>query len=298
MKRFYLKYNFNLTKLLTIHTSLLACLVIIGVASCNIFEAEKTDQPIARAFDQYLYHSDIADIIPDEISNQDSAIITNTYIDTWVRTQLMLNKAKESLSDEQKNVNKKIEEYRSSLLIYSYRQKLLLQKMDTVISNKEISDYYEKNIDNFKLTSEIVKAIFVKVPVTAPNIDDVRNWIRSGSIDNLDKLEKYCINYADKFDVFNNSWVYFNTLMKQVPVKINHPNRFLRYNSNIETSDSHFHYFVHISEHKSEGEKTPLEFINNDIKSILLNKRKIEFYNDLEKKVYNEGVNQNLFEIY
>lgn len=284
-------------KLFYIHTSLLACLVIIGVASCSIIEAEK-DQPVARVFEKYLYRSDILNIIPDETSSQDSAIIARNYIDTWVRTQLMLNKAEESLSDEQKNVNKKIEEYRSSLLIYSYRQKLLLQKMDTVISDKDISDYYEKNIDNFILANEIVKAVFVKVPQTAPNIGDLRNWVRSGSVDNLDKLEKYCINYADKFDMFNNSWVYFNTLMKKVPITISQPDRFLRYNKNIETSDSLFHYFVHISDHKSEGDVIPLEFIRNDIKSILLNKRKIEFYNDLEKKVYNEGANRNLFEIY
>ena len=135
----------------------MTCLLIIGLASCSIIEAEKTDQPVSRAFGKYLYRSDIKDIIPNGTSSQDSAIIARNYIDTWVRTQLMLNKAEESLSDEQKNVNKKIEEYRSSLLIYTYRQKLLLQKMDTVISNKEISDYYEKNIDNFILASEIVK---------------------------------------------------------------------------------------------------------------------------------------------
>lgn len=280
-----------------IHT-ILVLLVFIGLNSCGLIEPEKTDRPVARAYGKYLYRSDLLQIIPDGTSSQDSAIIARNYIDTWVRTQLMLNKAEEALSDDQKNVNKKIEEYRSSLLIYSYRQKLLLQKMDTLISDEEIAAYYENNIENFILAKEIVKAVFVKVPLTAPNMSDLRSWIRSGTVDDLDKLEKYSIIYAEKFDTFNNSWIYFNTLMKQVPLTIGQPDRFLRYNKNIETSDSQFHYLVHLSDHKSEGEVMPLELIRNDIKSILLNKRKIEFYNDLEKKVYNEGANRNLFEIY
>ena len=86
--------------------------------------------------------------------------------------------------------------------------------------------------------------------------------------------------------------------MELVPLDIQQPGRFLRYNNNIETSDSLFYYFVHISEYKQEGDTTPLDLIREDIKSLLLNKRKIEFYNNLEKQVYNEGVNRNQFEIY
>ena len=266
--------------------------------SCNYVGTNGNDHPVARVFDKYLYWSDINEAIPDGSSEQDSIIISRNYIDTWIRNQLMLTKAEEALSDEQKDVEKKIEEYRSSLLIYSYRQKLLQQKMDTLVTDSEILSYYESNIDNFILSEEIVNAIFVKVPLSAPNISSVRSWTKSGSIDDLDHLEKYSINYAEKFDVFNNSWIYFRTLMEQVPLDIQQPGRYLRYNRNIETNDSQFHYFVHIYDYKPEGDTTPLELIRENIKSILLNKRKIEFYNNLEKQVYNEGANRNQFEIY
>ncbi len=278
--------------------ALLTGLLITGTAGCGLQENEISDQQVARAFGKYLYISDLKEIIPEGTNSSDSALLARNYIDIWVRTQLMLNKAEEALTEEQKNVSKKIDEYRSSLLIYTYRQKLLLQKMDTIINENEIIDYYENNIDNFILPEHVVKAVFVKIPLTAPRIGEVRNWIRSGSTDDLVKLEKYCINYAEKFDVFNNSWIYFNKLIKQVPANIGQPERYLRYNRNIESSDSLFHYFLHISDYKSEGETMPLELIKSDIRSILLNKRKIEFYNDLEKRVYKEGVNRNLFEIY
>lgn len=293
----YLKSNNSLTGYSKIQLTILL-LGLLGIQACTLFQKEIEDEAVARVQDKYLYRSDLVDAIPEGSKPEDSVSIARSYIDTWVRNQLMLNRAEEALTDEQKDVNKKIEEYRSSLLIYTYRQKLLLQKLDTVIDENEILEYYDSNLSNFILKNNIIKATYVKVPLSAPNISNVRNWTRSGDMDDLDKLEKYCINYAEKFDMFNNSWIYFNILMEQVPLTITDPSRFLRYNRDIETSDSLFHYFVHITDYKLEGDVSPLGMIRNDIKSILLNKRKIEFYNNLDKQVYSEGANRNLFEIY
>ena len=50
------------------------------------------------------------------------------FIEKWVRNQLLLNKAEINLTDEEKNVELQIENYRSSLLIYAYQQSYLRQK--------------------------------------------------------------------------------------------------------------------------------------------------------------------------
>ncbi len=284
--------------MVNIRNLLLIALIFIGISSCEFLTKKESDQPVARALDQYLYRSDLQSAIPEGSSDQDSMVIARRVIEAWVRNQLMLNRAELALSNEQKDFEKKIEEYRSSLLIYSYRQKLLLQKMDTTVSKTDILEYYENNINNFILNKDIIKGTFVKVPLSAPDIGSVRIWSKSGSDDALDQLEKYCINYADKFDTFNDTWIYFSTILERIPLNIDQPARFIRYNKNIETSDSLYHYFIHISEHKTERDISPMVLIQDDIKSILLNKRKIEFYQNLESQVYNEGVNRNQFEIY
>lgn len=268
------------------------------ITGCNLLFPETEEQAVARVNDKYLYESELQDAIPEGTTSKDSAVIARNYIDTWVRKQLMLDKAETALSDEQKDFEKKLEEYRSSLLIYSYRQKLLQQKLDTAISNPEIQKYYDQNINNFILPDEIVKAIFVKVPLSAPDMNNVRKWTFGATIEDIDNLEKYCVNYAEKFDMFNNSWIYFANLMKEVPMTIQQPARYLRYNKNIETTDSASNYFIHILDHKSEGDYIPITMIRDEIRSILLNKRKIEFYKELETQVYNEGLNRNTFEIY
>ena len=50
-------------------------------------------------------------------------------------TSLLLNKAELNLTDEEKNVEQQIENYRSSLLIYAYEQSYIRQHLDTVVTD-------------------------------------------------------------------------------------------------------------------------------------------------------------------
>ena len=134
-----------------------------SLVSCNLLRPKHEEEAVARVNDKYLLKSDIIDAIPEGTLKSDSLVVVSNFIDKWVRKQLMLAKAEEALSEEQKDVEKQLEEYRSSLLIYSYRQKLLQQKMDTVVTDDQIQEYYESNIDNFILSAEVVRAIYVGV---------------------------------------------------------------------------------------------------------------------------------------
>lgn len=253
---------------------------------------------MARVFEHYLYPSDMADAIPEGTSMEDSIILAKRFIDTWVRDQLMLSRAEQALTEEQKDFEKQIAEYHRSLLIYSYRQKLLQQKLDTMVTHEEIDAYYQENISNFLLGQDVIKGTFIKVSLSSPRIGELRAWSRSNSEDDLDQMEKYCISYAEKYSDFNDTWVYFSSIKPQLPMTISQPSRYLRYNKNIETTDSLYRYFLHISNHLTEGEYAPLEMVSDDISSIILNKRKIEFFQDLEQRVYHDGVTRNQFEIY
>jgi hypothetical protein len=42
----------------------------------------------------------------------------------------------------------------------------------------------------------------------------------------------------------------------------------------------------------------PVEYVETDIKNLILNKRKIEFLKQIEENIYKEGIRQNKFKIY
>jgi len=129
-------------------------LFLFLVQGCSLFTEKEAEEPVARVFENYLYPSDLAKAIPSGTNKQDSALLAKRYTDTWVKDMLMQHRAKESLSDEQMDFETQIEEYHRSLLIYTYRQILLQQKMDTLVSEHEINSYYEENSKNFSHRKE------------------------------------------------------------------------------------------------------------------------------------------------
>lgn len=265
---------------------------------CSLFMDQEQEEPVARVFENYLYPSDLGKVIPSGTNAEDSMLLAKRYTETWVRDMLMKRRAEESLSQEQMDFEAQIEEYHRSLLIYTYRQNLLQQKMDTVVSDGEINAYYEENSRNFVLEQNVVKGTFIKVPLSAPDLDQLARWSWSNREEDLDQMEKYCISYAEKYNNFNDTWVDFSTIRNQLPVRITDPVRYLNSYRNINTSDSLFRYLVHLSDFLTEGEVAPVELVRNDITNIILNKRKIAFIKDLEHRVYSEGLSKNQFEIY
>ena len=280
------------------NTILKFTLFLFLVQGCSLFVEQNQEEPVARVLEQYLYPSDLEKVIPSGTNPQDSMLLAERYIETWVKDLLMQHRAEESLTEEQMDFEAQIEEYHRALLIYTYRQKLLQQKMDTVVSEQEINSYYEENSKNFMLSENVIKGTFIKVPLSAPDLDQLSRWSWSNREQDLDQMEKYCITYAEKYNDFNDTWVDFPSIKEQLPVRISDPVRYLNSYRNINTSDSMFRYLVHISDYLTEGEVAPVELVSEDITNIILNKRKIEFIKNLEHRVYTDGVNRNQFEIY
>ena len=197
-----------------------------------------------------------------------------------------------------KNVDKQLENYRSSLLIFKYEQSLIKQKLDTVISMEEIEMYYSDNPANFLLNNNIVKAIFLMVPRDAPDLWDLRRWYRNDTDDNLKKLEAYAFQYAEIYDYFDDDWVDFSEIEKNLPVRIDNPQNLLKYRKYYEVRDSTYFYFLNIKDYKLLGSVAPLSYVIQDIRTIIVNKRKITLVKRLESNIYNDALNRGYFTIY
>lgn len=272
--------------------------IILLVLSCTRYENGGNRKAVAHVGDKYLYADQIPLRTGNGITEEDSITIARNYIERWVRNELILNKAEVNLSEEyQQEIETKLEETRANLMIYQYEQQMMLQKMDTAVSETEIRDYYDKHIQNFNLQHSILKILFLKLPREAPNIGKARAWFNSDDQKNIQNLESYAYQFADKFDDFGENWININFLLRELPADIGDIIRFLRNNQYYETSDSSYYYFVNIRDFRLSGAVAPLEYVREDIKTIILNNRKISFLQELENGIYNEGIKENSFRI-
>ena len=103
---------------------------------------------------------------------------------------------------------------------------------------------------------------------------------------------------ATKFDYFEDEWRYFPEILKNMPKIYSRPENILQYRKAYEIKDSTYYYFLKISDYRLEGMVSPLELVRNDIRSILLNKRKIQLIQELEANIYNDALNRGNFTVY
>jgi len=273
-------------------------IIIVGIVfnRCNSNDSEGII--VAEANDKKLYEKDLAEIIPDEISEEDSAVMADDYIKKWIKQELVIQKANENLTFEQKDVTRELEEYRSSLIIYKYKNELMRQRMDTMVTSEQIEQFYLENPENFNLINNIVKAIFVKIPNEVSNPALLKSLAADASEEGLEELKEYCLQYAKGFDIFIDNWVNFEIVRNNIPEEINDVSYYLRHNDLIELNDSNYYYLVRIEDYKLKNDLAPLEYVENNIKNLILNQRKIEFLKEIEESIYQEGINKNKFKIY
>lgn len=270
-------------------------LSIVLVQACN--STERDEKPLAQVGDKSLYLSDIVDILGPDLTPEDSLAVLTNYATRWVRNQLVLRQAENNLSKQEKDVTSELESYRASLLIFRYEQAYLEQRIDTVVSAAEIKSFYEANSDNFQLTSLLVKALYIKVSNDSPFLNKMRELYRSNKDKDFAELEKMSVQGAVKFDAFSNEWVDFNVLSKEFPLDAqSYENNLIR-KRYLDERDDKYTYLLNVKDLMMKGGVAPLEHVEANIKTLILNKRKIDMVNQLENKIYQEAVKRSDFKI-
>ncbi len=274
----------------------LVLLISVSVSSCNHSSSEnKNEKPLARVGEMYLYPSDLKNVAHDK---SDSVQIIHNYINNWVHETLLLQQAEKNLMDDQIKFDKMVEDYRKSLITYEYESHLVKQKLDTLVNEDEIQKYYEENKGNFELKDNIIKVIYVKVRKNAPKVEKINDWYKSNEVKDKDALAGYCHQYAENFYLDDNTWLLFDDVLKEIPMKLYDKEAFLQNNRTIETQDSAYYYFVNIKGFMIKNSTSPLSFEKDNIKKIILNKRKVEMIKKMREDIYNEGIKNKTFEVY
>ena len=266
--------------------------------ACSWFSGRSADERIARVNNKYLYRSDLQGIITPGINAADSAVIIKRYIENWIRQQVYLAEAEKKLTADQADFQRKVDNYRNSLIIFSYENQYIKANLDTVITPELMAEYYEKHQDEFKLSDHIVQVKFIKLPLDAPDISMVRRLIRSDGEQDFIALEEYCINNAASYFLDSDSWFIFSDILRDMPINPQNTESFLRNNSFLERTDNFYRYFLYIIDYRLEGSSSPIAFQSDNIKSIILNHRKQQLINEFRHELFKNAASNGSFEIY
>ena len=254
---------------------------------------------VAQVGSSILTRSDIANLVNSNTSEQDSLLITNRYVQNWLKKELLVKKANQNMRIDMADIEKKVADYRYALISYEYQKLKVEQELDTVVSEEEIAQYYDQNKENFSLRQNIFRGRFIKVSQQAQKLNNVKRWIKSSRPNDLESLRSYAFQFADNYSLEDSTWIKFDDIIKNSPFStISNKIQFLRSNRYVEETDSLYLYLLKINEYKISEELSPLEFVKDDIRDIIINKRKIELVKRLENEIYEQAKENEDYQVF
>ena len=267
-------------------------ILVVLFASCKEKKTElsPTNYPVLEVAGKFLYKDEIDKIIPPGASVIDSANVVDKYIRKWVTEVLMYDNARRNIGNLE-DIDRLVEEYRKSLIIYEYEQALVSQRVNEKIPEKELQAFYEKYKKQMILEDKLIKGMLLILPKEAPQLKEVYGWVRSADDASLEKIEKYSLQNAISFDYFSD-WTPFAEIVRKTPFIVENSKEFVAGTRFAEVSDSTKLYLLLISESIPVGGVEPYELAKHKISNIILNKKKSDFIVELEKSIYNDALNQ------
>src|SRR5688572_24419190 len=102
--------------------------ITVLLTGCDFFrmkdqqnDEETLRQPISRVNDAYLYKDELTGIVSPGTSAADSASRVESYINSWIRKQLLIQEAARKININEAEVERKILDYRYSIIAYEYQ---------------------------------------------------------------------------------------------------------------------------------------------------------------------------------
>lgn len=240
---------------------------------------------------KFLYRSDIPEDIWGKFREGDSTGLLKSYIDKWLEKQVLVDAAELSLSDTEKDKEKLIEDYRNSLLIYEYEQKLMREKMDTTVTEEEIKAFYEENLSTFQLRKNIVKIKYLKINKQKADVAKLRKLMQNPSEQNDASLMAFAEKEADNFYLDSN-WLYLDDITKEIPLDANYDQqRFLSNSKFVQLEENNTLYLLYIIDFRIKNATSPLEFEKDKIRDIILHKRRLDMLKTNNKSIFEKALN-------
>ncbi len=253
--------------------------------ACNKEHDHQGRTPLVELEGNFLYQEDLQTVMPAGLSAEDSLRFAGQYIRNWVEDVLLFDKAKRNIPNSAE-VDRLVENYRKALIVHTYQQALIHQQLAEEITEEELAEYYAKHQELFRAERPLMKGLFIKVPLQAAQLANVRRWYKDENQEAVEHLEKYSLQHAVQYEYFYDHWVQASEILDLMPMQVDDLEELLRKDRRFELKDTAFHYFLNVTDYRAVGEQEPYEWARTAVRDILMNLKQVEFMNSVKDDLY------------
>ena len=271
-------------------------IILLLICSCDLPTNEESNA-VARVGEDFLFISDLENQIGP--NGSDSIQITSRTINEWAEELLYLKKAEINLSfSEKKGLEELVSTYRNDLYVKTYKDKAIQSQLDSIVEKEEIEYYFDQNKFNFKTNKDLMRGRYVRVRNENYNLRTIRKSIRRYNEDDKVFLDSIALQFTT-YSLNDSMWVQASQFFNRLPsIPERRYKNFLKNDTFFELQDSLEVYLVVIEEVVLRNDLAPLDYVAPTLKQILINKRKLELMRQLDREIIEEGLRQNIYEVY
>jgi len=268
---------------------IVAVLVLLG-ACRELPSPFEYDRVVAQVGDKKLRESDIQSIYAQAATAEDSTALLEIYVDRWVKKELKLRAAENLFRDSEEAIEAMVDEYRNSLLTRRLDQYYVDQELDTLFTDAQIEEYYNRHPSDFRLDRTVVHGRQMLMPSNFRQAAKLREAMRSTSDEKLQDWRDMCQKNGIEIQEYN-SWVDYTEFLSTLPTSRGRKYEELLKKDVLQEMrvDDGRYYFV-ITEIRRAGDAAPLERVRETIKRILFNQRQSEIIRAHEEQIYKEAL--------
>lgn len=285
-----------------LHICLLIALAAVSCKTVGRLHESTTElfrgEIIAKVGDHRLHRAELERYIPSGVSPEDSAALARQYIQSWAEDLLLMEMAETQLSKKEKDVSAELEEYRKTLIKYRYEQLYIQQRLDTLVTEEEVVNYYQENQDRFRLDRPIVKARYMIIPSDARSLKIIKSKMSSDDELEVVEADSLAASVALKYVDASETWTDALVLAREAVVDyraflgaIKGP--FVEIGD--ETGNLHV---IYIADMLPEGKTAPIEYCSDRIRDLILSSRKHALEEGLVQDLLDNARKNNQFVIY
>ena len=271
--------------------AVLCCLL----SACQLFE-EKRKMGTVAEYNGKTITVDQIEMLTAGLAPEDSSRIAQHYIRQWAIDLIEYDKAKDQTN---KTIEQLVEDYRRSLYLHEYEQKLIAQRMSRSVEDTLIQSFYNLHSDHLILSETILRGLLLVVPNGAPNLNDLRKKIQQPETEeNIEWIEKFAYQYAVGYELFLEEWRTMSEIIVLMPFEKDNLDTELKKKRQIEVQDTVNTYLLQVTELSMKGDLKPLTYARKEIEDILLRQRQVEFLQNERNALYENAIELGKLKLY
>ena len=278
-----------------IKNSFLGLLVLL-MTGCQYFQKSVDKTPLAKIYDSYLYFEDIDPSVYRDKNSQDSVEAVRQYMEDWAYKTLLVKQAQRNVDTIR--INRLVKSYHQDLLTDTYKDLLMQKYIDTVVPADTLLQYYQKFKKYFVADIAWVQPKFLVMQKNDRKKSKFIKWFFSGKPEFADSLMNN-VNHFSKYNITGSKWYKMPEFKKEISaLKRINEKYILKKSKKFVLKDSLSLYLVFINDFVNQNQNLPLVLVKDDLKQLVLSKRKQRAMSQLEAHIKQEAISKKIFKIF